>query len=127
MPVEDSAEEIAEEAAAFVARLEDTRALWLRRLGGAYDRGEVVAMWGAGSKGVGFLAALGEVRGISCVVDVNPAKHGMFMPGTGHEIVAPAALVDLDPDLVVVMNPAYENEIRATLADLGVRATVTAL
>ena len=49
------------------------------------------------------------------------------MPGTGHEIVPPAALVDLDPNLVVVMNPAYEDEIRATLADLGVRATVTAL
>ena len=88
LPLEDSAEEVAEEAAAFVARLEDTRALWLRRLGGADDRGEVVAMWGAGSKGVGFLAALGEVAGIACVVDVNPAKHGMFMPGTGHEIVA---------------------------------------
>jgi len=127
LPLEDSAEDVAEEAAAFVARLEDTRALWRRRFEDADDRGEVVVMWGAGSKGVGFLAALGDVAGIACVVDVNPAKHGMFMPGTGHEIVPPAALVALEPDLVVVMNPAYEDEIRAMLADLGVRATVTSL
>ena len=49
------------------------------------------------------------------------------MPGTGHEIVAPEALVEVRPTVVVVMNPAYVDEIRAELDRLGVAAEVTAL
>jgi hypothetical protein len=51
----------------------------------------------------------------------------MFMPGSGHEIVAPAALTEIRPDLVVAMNPAYADEIGRDLQRLGVRAEVVAL
>ena len=64
---------------------------------------------------------------VSCAVDVNPAKHGKFMPGTGHRIVAPDRLRGLQPDLVVAMNPSYAVEIRESLKELDVDATVLAL
>jgi len=127
LPLEEPASAIAATAGEFVRRLEATRARWRGTLGAARARGETCVLWGAGSKGVGFLASVGLTDEIACVVDVNPGKHGMFMPGSGHEIVSPGRLVDVRPDLVVVMNPAYVTEIRADLAGLGVDAEVTAL
>jgi SAM-dependent methyltransferase len=86
-----------------------------------------VALWGSGSKGVAFLTTLGLDREIACVVDVNPHRQGRFMPGTGHPIVAPSHLIDNPPTHVVAMNPAYREEIRASLRDLGVVAEVLAV
>jgi SAM-dependent methyltransferase len=78
-----------------------------------------VAVWGSGSKAVSYLTTLGLGDEIAAVVDINPHKWGRFLAGTGHEIVAPAALAALRPDVVVVMNPIYTDEIRRDLADLG--------
>jgi hypothetical protein len=58
------------------------------------------------------------------VVDRNPAKHSRYLPITGHRVVAPADLASLAPDTVVLTNPAYQAEIEAELASLGVAATV---
>ena len=38
------------------------------------------------------------------------------MAGTGHRIVGPDALIEMQPDVVIVMNPIYTEEIRADLA-----------
>ena len=96
---------------------------WAGRLRERRGQGERCVIWGAGSKGVGFLSTLELSDEVACAVDVNPAKHGMFMPGTGHEIVAPAQLREVRPSLVVVMNPVYVDEI-GDLEQLGVDATV---
>ncbi len=79
-----------------------------------------VVSWGAGSKGNTFsnLVAGGDV--VPYVVDLNPRKHGMFVAGTGARIVPPEFVSEYRPDVVVVMNPAYESEIRARLAALSV-------
>jgi len=77
-------------------------------------------IWGAGSKGVAFLSMLGVGDEVDYAVDVNPGKDGMFMPGTGHEIVSPNRLEQLRPDLVVVMNTAYADEIAAELRARGI-------
>jgi hypothetical protein len=58
------------------------------------------------------------------VVDINPHKHGTYLPVTAQEVVAPDALRELRPDLVVVMNPFYEQEIRGQLASLGLDCAV---
>ena len=79
-----------------------------------------VVLWGAGAKGATFLNAL---RGVSCVeyiVDINPHKHGLFVPGTGQSVVAPDFLRQYKPDLVLITNPNYEGEIRERVAGLGV-------
>ncbi|HRK30367.1 MAG TPA: hypothetical protein PLD59_04755, partial [Tepidisphaeraceae bacterium] len=53
------------------------------------------------------------------VVDINPAKQGTYLPGSGHEIVAPAELLEIRPSRVIVMNPIYLDEIRQSLTALG--------
>ena len=100
--------------------------LWTRRLerlGAAH-----VALWGAGTKGVCFLNALGPAAAaISAIVDLNPRKWGHCAAGTGHEIVSPDRLKDLRPHLVIVANPLYRAEITDTLDKLGVAAEVASL
>jgi hypothetical protein len=53
------------------------------------------------------------------VVDLNPRKHGRFVPGTGHEVVSPDRLRDIRPDVVIVMNEVYKDEIRKDLRARG--------
>lgn len=119
---EETPDVVVEASVAFGGAVTAAREAWTNRLGHLRQDGRKVVIWGAGSKGVGFLATLGLSDEIACAVDINPAKHGMFMPGTGHEIVAPERLTELSPDLVIVMNPAYAGEIQADLDRLGVSA-----
>jgi 2-polyprenyl-3-methyl-5-hydroxy-6-metoxy-1,4-benzoquinol methylase len=80
-------------------------------------------VWGAGSKGVTFLNIFKD-RGIEYIVDLNPRKQGMYLPGSGQKIVPPEFLKDYQPDVVIVMNPIYEDEIRNSIASLGVDAEI---
>jgi hypothetical protein len=82
-----------------------------------------LALWGAGAKGV-TLANLIDAEGqrIDSVIDVNPAKQGGYLPGTGHPIVPPAHVLVRDIAAVVVMNPNYFGEIRETLRALDCNA-----
>jgi hypothetical protein len=100
------------------------RARWDARLAALAAAGRRAAVWGGGAKGVSFLNLLAEGQAVDCVVDINPRKQGAFLPGTGQRIVAPEALRERPPDLVIVMNPIYEAEIREQLAALGVSAPV---
>lgn len=87
-----------------------------------------VVLWGSGSKAVGFLSTLGlSVDQVRAVVDINPAKHGSFLPHTGQPVIAPESLSALKPDAVIAMNPAYRAEIAKDLDALGVRATLMTL
>ncbi len=83
-----------------------------------------VSFWGAGTKGVTFLNVIPGAREIGCVVDANPRKQGMHVPGTGQLICPPARLREYRPDVVVVLNPAYVEEISATLSNMDVSADV---
>jgi hypothetical protein len=127
LPLEEAPAEVVELAAGFARGVEQARREWGSLLRSARDRGEKTVIWGAGSKGVGFLSTLGLADEVACAVDVNPAKHGMFMPGTGHEIIAPEQLRQIQPSIVVVMNPAYAAEIEGDLARLEVSANVLSL
>ena len=101
---------------------------WGDRVREVTGRGGRTVIWGSGSKGVAFLAALGDdAAGVSAAVDINPFKHGRFMAGTGHRIIAPKELVDLRPELVIAMNSAYLGEIRRDLDDLGLAPDLEAV
>jgi SAM-dependent methyltransferase len=110
-------------AATFRDRAASLRAEWSQRLADLATRGPV-ALWGAGSKGVSFLATVEGAGDVAAVVDVNPRKHGRHVPVTGHEVVGPAALASLRPRAVVVLNPVYRDEIAAMLSDVGVDAEI---
>lgn len=93
---------------------------WQTRLSRLKDSGGRAALWGAGSKGVTFLNVVPAASAaIDCVVDVNPRKHGMFVSGTAHPIVSPNRLAETDPDLILVANEIYLDEIRATVELMG--------
>ena len=81
---------------------------------GSAGAGPVV--WGGASKGVIF-SLVSQRNGVSVahVIDINPAKQGLHLPGVGLKVEAPA---DILPHLpfgaeIVVMNPNYMDEIRA--------------
>jgi SAM-dependent methyltransferase len=99
---------------------------WTRRLGELVSSGPT-AVWGAGSKGVTFLNLIEPGRQVTAVVDVNPNKVRLHLPGPGQQVVAPEAVAADAVDHVLVMNPLYLNEIAAQLASMGSRAEVIAV
>lgn len=96
---------------------------WRERLHELSERGPV-ALWGAGSKGVTFLSLVDDDRQIATVVDANPRKWRRHLPQVGHEIVAPSEVATRSVRTVLVMNPAYHQEIRDAVRDSGARAEV---
>jgi len=61
---------------------------------------------------------------ITSVVDGNPAKRGLYLPGTDREILGPRDVPAVRPAHVVVMNAVYVDEVARTLAESGVDASV---
>ncbi|PZF79274.1 class I SAM-dependent methyltransferase [Jiangella anatolica] len=108
---------------AFGRRHQEAVARWRADVAAAAERGQTVVVWGAGSKGVNFLNAV-DPEGTLLAVDINPRKHGRYLPGGGHRVVAPESLRDLDVSTVAVTNPVYRDEIARILAELGVPADV---
>lgn len=107
----DAVERFAAEAPRAVAR-------WHERLAGR------VALWGGSSKAVAFLTTVGVEAD---VVDINPHRQGSFLPGAAVQVLAPEALRERPPDVVVAMNPAYIGEIGSALDELGVRCQLIAV
>ena len=112
----------------FAATWSDRVADWRAMVEERRARGGRVAVWGSGSKGVSFLSAIGGAEAaVSHVVDINPHRQGRFMVGTGHPIVGPAALREVKPTTVVVMNPIYRQEVADLLAGLGLQPELLTL
>jgi SAM-dependent methyltransferase len=95
------------------------RRLWERladQLAELATRGPV-AVWGAGAKGVTFANQLDPAGAILAgVIDLNPAKQGGFLPGTGHPILSPVGIDEQGIASAILLNPNYEQEIREMLA-----------
>ncbi len=120
LPGGESPVETMEMVEYFVEHYETKRDEWRRALVEWKAAGKRVVLWGGGSKGVAFLTTLGQsVADIAYAVDINPIKHGTFMAGTGQEIVAPEFLREYHPDVVVIMNPVYRDEIAADLTTMN--------
>jgi SAM-dependent methyltransferase len=98
---------------------------WRSKVRKYREDGKRVVIWGAGSKGVAFLTTLGLGEDtVKFAVDINPHRHGQFMATTGQEIIGPERLVLAKPDVVIVMNPIYRQEIEADLQQLGLQPEV---
>ncbi len=74
-----------------------------------------VCVWGGASKGVIF-SLMQERAGfpVSTVVDINPAKQGKYLPGTGLRVESPAQAMKTLPNrsTILVMNSNYLEEIK---------------
>ena len=123
-PIVETAEEMDRLVTEFTRLWVEKQAVWRQTVDELAAEGRTIAIWGSGSKAVSFLTTLSLGEEISCVVDVNPYKHGKYMPGTGHRIVGPDEVARLSPDVVVVMNPIYRSEIQQALVERGCTPTI---
>jgi hypothetical protein len=108
----------------FAHRVPSRIAEWRKRLEGFREKAAKTVVWGAGSKGVTFLSSVNVPEAVEYVVDINPNMAGNFMAKTGIEIAGPGVLRDYHPDVVIVMNPIYREEISAQLAAMGLHPEV---
>ena len=96
---------VAEKVDRFSKAVPALHAGWKKRLNAWAKQGGKVVLWGSGSKAVSFLTTLGITDELQFVVDINPHRQGMFMPGTGHAIVSPDFLASYKPDRVIDHEP----------------------
>ena len=96
------------------------RTYWEDTLGRLEGQRKRVALWGAGAKGATFLNAFRHLKSIEYIVDANPNKWGLYIPGTGQRVVSPEFLKQFRPDVVLIVNPIYRAEIGAQLRALGI-------
>ena len=109
----------------FAERYRSKLARWQDAVAGWAAAGERIVIWGAGSKGVGFLDAL-RPAAVAYAVDLNPRKRGRFLPASGAEVIAPEFLPEYRPDRVILMNPVYRTEVSDLLARLGLSPALVA-
>ena len=126
-PLEDSPAQISQSVQTFVDQIHGKLDGWRNRLETAQQEGKKVVVWGSGSKCVAFLTTLATIDKIQYVVDINPHRHGKFIPGVGKQIMSPEFLKEYQPDLVIVMNEIYCDEIGVMLKDMGVAPEIVAL
>jgi hypothetical protein len=117
-------EDLMSEVKVFADRYRQKVEGWDRYLKDISNTGRKAVIWGGGSKGVTYLNILNARDRIEFVVDINPRKQGKFMPGTGQKIVSPDFLQEYRPDVVIVMNPVYTDEIKEMLRSLGINPHV---
>jgi SAM-dependent methyltransferase len=126
-PEIDDLDELAGQVATFPTRVRAKIQEWQRHLARWESERKRVAIWGSGSKGVSFLTGIPGAERVTHAVDINPYRHGYFMPKTGQEIVGPQQLRDIRPDAIVVMNSIYLPEIRSQIGELGLQPELLAL
>ena len=110
------------EVATFARRYEEKVTAWERKLKEAERKEQRVVIWGAGSKGVTILNILAVRDQVEYAVDINPRKQGKHIAGTGQKIVPPEFLRAYKPDVVILMNAIYEDEVRQAISALGLSA-----
>lgn len=86
--------------------------------------GKRIVIWGGGARTVAFFNIIGIGDEVRCIVDINKRKQGTYLAGTGHSIVPPEMLVDVQPDVVLIVNAIYQDEIKASVQELGLVADV---
>lgn len=118
-PLELSIPQMEELVEEFKTKISNTLDTWTSRLTDFKNRNLKTVVWGGGSKSVGFLTNFDSLGAISHVVDINPHMQGNFIPGIGKQYVGPNFLKEYKPDVVIIMNSVYIEEIRSMLNERG--------
>ncbi|HEY4346965.1 MAG TPA: class I SAM-dependent methyltransferase [Gaiellaceae bacterium] len=110
-------------AESLARQIDEVRPVYARRFQQLRKDGPIV-VWQAGAKAAALLEDPRIAETVVALVDVNTAKRGRYIVGTGLPVVGPDDVPALDPAHVVVMNGVYRNEIAETLETLGSGAAV---
>jgi len=122
--LEETVQQEAKHVKYFADHCNEKLSQWRNRLQQAQAENKRVVIWGSGSKCVAFMTTLDVKDEIEYVVDINPYRHGKFIPGAGKKIMSPEFLKKYRPDLTIVMNQAYCNEIKQMLNEMNVETEV---
>jgi len=122
--LEESVKEMAKNVNYFATHCREKLDQWKKRLNELCSDGKRVVVWGSGSKCVSFMSTLGVKDEIGYVVDINPFRHGKYLPVIGKRVMPPEILRKYKPDLVIVMNRIYQDEIRRMLDGMGLAPEV---
>jgi hypothetical protein len=117
-PAADEITELADSVDRFAGRFRLAMEHWASLIATSARENRRIALWGAGAKAVTFLNMVPGADLIGAIVDSNPRKNGMFVPCTAQRIVSPSELVEYQPHAVILLNDAYEAEVRAALGEL---------
>jgi SAM-dependent methyltransferase len=119
---EETVEDTAKSVELFAAQSQSKLNQWKNQLKKISSEKRRAIVWGSGSKCVAFMTTLNVKDEVEYVVDINPHRHGKFIPGAGKQIVPPEFLKEYKPDTVIIMNPVYFNEIRQDLETMNITA-----
>ena len=122
--LEESVRETANHVTYFSRHCSNKLHQWRNSLQQIHAEKKRAVVWGSGSKCVSFLTTLNVKDEIDYVIDINPHRHGKFIPGAGKKIMPPEFLKKYKPDVVIVMNSAYCNEIQQMLNSMEINAQV---
>jgi SAM-dependent methyltransferase len=117
-PAPTDADEIAR-ARRFRTLADERRSAWRAALARLGAEGRRVAVFGAGHLAAKFISFNGVADLIECVIDDNPHKQRLRMPGSGLPIVGSAALADVD---LCLLSLSPESEQRVLEAKKEFRA-----
>lgn len=107
---------------AFAARVAQVKHDLLELLRGLKAQGKTIAAYGAAAKGATLVNYVGIGTDlVDFVVDRNVHKHGLHMPGTHQPIKDVRALLDEQPDYVLLLAWNFRDEIVAQQADYVAR------
>ena len=102
----------------FGRRVEGIRSSLLELLRGLRADGGSVAAYGAAAKGSTLVNYVGIGPDlVDFVADRNVHKHGLYMPGTHLPIRDPSALLEEQPDYVLLLAWNYRDEVMAQQAE----------
>jgi SAM-dependent methyltransferase len=102
-------------------------AYWEERLQAHRASRHRIVLWGAGARAIHFLSLFGKRDPIGGIVDINPHRQGLFLPGTGLRVMAPQDLKGTAPEAILVTNPAFAQEIREQARGLGLTGELLVL
>lgn len=78
-----------------------------------------LVVWGAGMRAINFLNMFDIKSIVPYVVDINPTRQEKYLPRSGYKVLAPEALKKDPPDVLLISNPTYAEEIKAQALELG--------
>lgn len=121
---EDPVDPVLAAAEGFAKQATQERSRWAERLADLENSGKDVVVWGAGSKGVTFVNLINGGDKVSRLVDLNPLKRDRFVPVTAQRVVSPDDLRSDPPQVIIVMNRMYRDEVSTMVGSLGISAEV---
>jgi C-methyltransferase-like protein len=77
-----------------------------------------VVIWGVSGRAISLLCHLSwDERTVAFGVDIDPSRQGLHIPVTGQRVLSPEEAKAFAPDLVIVANAVYAQEIRAVVGN----------